>query len=326
VTFPKEAAFKETAFIPRDIAIDRCGDGTILMSSRIALTFDQPNLPAYLRYRSAERPDAIWISEPDRDAGNWRSISFAEARRCVDALAQAMLNLTLPGGASLVILSANSIEHAMMTYAAYQAGLTVVPVTPALSLQPEAEGQLRERLARVRPGLVFVQDATDYARALALIGDDVPVITVNNARQGTGDLIYADLVRTVPTLAVDAAFDAINPDATARLMFTSGSSGSPKAVMQTQRNILVAVESNLMSFGQKGRAEGVTRLDWMPWSHVTGAAVLAATLISGGTFYIDDGRPLGRDFERTLANLRHVSPTFSPPATICAPSLLAISK
>lgn len=313
---PSKATFKESSFIPRDIAIERRGDGTILMSSRIALDFDQPNLPAYLRYRADERPDAIWISEPDRAAGAWRTITFAEARRCVDSLAQALIDLALPEGAALVILSANSIEHAMITYAAFQAGIVVAPLTPALSLQPEAEGQLKERLAWLRPGLVFVQDAQEYARAIAVVGADVPVIAVNNLRLDAGDLAYGDLLRTEPTKAVETAFAAIDPDAAARLMFTSGSSGGPKAVIQTQRNILVAVESNLTSFGQKGKQVGVTRLDWMPWSHVTGAAVLAATLISGGTFYIDDGRPIGSEFERTLENLRHVSPTnyFSMPA------------
>ena len=316
MTMQTDAEFKETAFIPRDIAIDRRADGTILMSSRIPLELSQANLPAYLRYRSQERADAIWISEPDRASGGWRSISFAEARRCVDSLTQALLDLAPRAGSSLVIFSANSIEHALMTYAAFQAGIPVVPITPALALQPEAAGQLAERLSRVNPGLVFVQDVQEYARALELVGQDVRVIAVKNARPDAGDLAYDDLVRTEPTQAVEDAFAAIDPDAAARLMFTSGSSGSPKAVIQTQRNIMVAVESNLTSFGQKGSTLGVTRLDWMPWSHVTGAAVLAATLVSGGTFYVDDGRPIGKEFERTLENLRHVSPTnyFSMPA------------
>ena len=313
---PTDAPFKQSAFIPRDIAIDRRRDGTVLMSSRIPLDLTQPNLPAYLRYRSQERPDAIWISEPDRTSGNWRSITFAEARRRVDSLTQALLNLATPAGSSLVILSANSIEHALITYAAFQVGIPVVPITPALALQPEAAGQLEERLSRVNPGLVFVQDAQEYARALALVGPGVRVIAAKNVRHDAGDLAYDDLVRTAPSQDVDDAFAAIDSDAMARLMFTSGSSGSPKAVIQTQRNIMVAVESNLTAFGQKNSGLGVTRLDWMPWSHVTGSAVLAATLISGGTFYVDDGKPVGKEFERTLENLRHVSPTnyFSMPA------------
>jgi feruloyl-CoA synthase len=316
VSNSSDAPFKETTFVPRDIAIDRRNDGSILLSSRIVLELKKPNLLAYLRYRSQERPDSIWISEPDRVSGNWRSITFGDARSSVDCLTQALIDLAPPSGSSMAILSANSIEHALITYAAYLAGIIVVPFTPALALQPEAAGQLQERLQRVNPSLVFVQDAQEYGRALTLIDPDVAVIAVNNARPDAGDLVYDQLVRTKPGQAVEDAFASIDPDAIARLMFTSGSSGTPKAVIQTQRNIMVAVESNLTSFGQNSRSTGVTRLDWMPWSHVTGSAVLAATLFSGGTFYIDDGRPIGKEFERTLQNLRHVSPTnyFSMPA------------
>ena len=313
---PTEAAFKETAFIPRDIAIDRRENGTVLMSSRIPLELAQPNLPAHLRYRSRERPEAIWISEPDRSCGEWRSITFAEARRCVDNLTQALIDLAPPAGASLVILSPNSIEHALITYAGFQASIPVVPLSPAFALQPRADRQLAERLAQVNPAIVFVQDAQEYARVLEPFGADVQVIAVKNVRPDARHLDFGDLVRREPTQAVEDAVAAIDPYAPARLMFTSGSSGSPKAVIQTQRNIMVAVESNLTSFGQKGTEKGVTRLDWMPWSHVTGAAVLAATLISGGTLYVDDGKPVGKEFARTLENLRHVSPTnyFSMPA------------
>jgi len=310
-----DAPFKETSFIPRDIAIERRDDGTVLMASRIPLDLSRPNLPAHLRYRSEERPDAIWISEPDRAAGGWRSISFGEARAAVDRLTQALLDLNVREGGTLVILSSNSIEHALISYAAFQAGIPIVPLTPAYSLQPGAQAQLAARLARVDPALVFVQDAGQYARALDVVGPDAQVIAVSNANTDAGHLDFAEMAATKAAQAVEDAFAAIDPDGIARLMFTSGSSGEPKIVIQTQRNILVAVESNLTAFGQKGGA-GVTRLDWMPWSHVTGAAVLAATLISGGTFYIDDGKPIGDEFARTTANLRHVSPTnyFSMPA------------
>ena len=313
---PAQAPFKETAFIPRDIAIERRADGTILMSSRVPFEISQPNILAYLRFRAQERPEAIWISEPDRANDCWRSISFAEARHTVDSLTQALLDLSLPAGKSLVILSGNSIENAMITYAGYQAGIPVVPISPLIGLQPEAAAQLEERLARVDPGIVFVQDAHAYAGALARLALDIKVVAAANTRLEAGDLAYGDLVRSTPTQAVEDAFAAIDPDAIARLMFTSGSSGIPKVVIQTQRNIMVAVESNLTTFGYKGKSQGVTRLDWMPWSHVTGSAVLAITLFSGGTYYVDDGKPVGAQFKRTLENLRQVSPTnyFSMPA------------
>jgi len=308
-----DAPFKATNFIPRDIEIERRGDGTLLMRSRVPLVLGASSLCAYLRVQSAAKPDAPWIFERNAQRDSWRSISFAQARASIDSLTQALLDLGLPSGASLVILSENSIEHALLTYACFQAGIPVVPVTPAYALQSETADKLNERLAAVHPGAVFVQNAARYAGALAGLDPALKVIAVDAPR--AGDLHFADMVRAEAGDAVERAFAGIDIDAPARYMFTSGSSGTPKAVIQTQRNILVAVESNLTAFGQKGGA-GVVRLDWMPWSHVTGAAVLAATLISGGRFYIDDGRPLGKDFAKTLDNLKDVSPTayFSMPA------------
>jgi feruloyl-CoA synthase len=311
MTSPAPATYRDMPFIPRDIAIERRSDGTVLLSSRIPLVPGASSLSAYLRRQSETRPDAAWIAQ--RSGEGWRSITFGEARRQVDSLAQALLDLRVPAGKSLVILSTNSIEHAMITFAAFQVGIPVAPLTAAYALQASAAKQLEERLAVVDPSVFFVQNGRQYAASLDRLDPALPVISVDDPR--TGDLHFADLVGTMPGPAVDAAFDRIDPDAPARYMFTSGSSGAPKAVIQTQRNVIVAVESNLTAYGQIGR-DGIRRLDWMPWSHVTGAAVLAATLISGGTFFIDDGRPMGDDFARTLANLRHVSPTnyFSMPA------------
>ena len=311
MTNPVSATFRDMPFIPRDIAIERRSDGTVLLSSRIPLVPGASSLSACLRQQSETRPNAPWIAE--RSGEGWRSITFGEARRQVDSLAQALLDLRVPAGKSLVIFSANSIEHAMITFAALLVGIPVAPLTAAYALQASAAKQLEERLEIVEPGVLFVQNGRQYAAALDRLDPALPVISVDDHR--AGDLHYADLVATVPGTAVDTAFDRIDPDAPARYMFTSGSSGAPKAVIQTQRNVIVAVSSNLTAYGQIGR-DGIRRLDWMPWSHVTGAAVLAATLISGGTFFIDDGRPMGDDFARTLANLRHVSPTnyFSMPA------------
>ncbi len=214
----------------------------------------------------------------------------------------------------MVILSANSIEHALITYAAFQTSIPVVPLTPAFALQPSAARNCRSGWR----GSIRVWCSCRMRRNMRMSWhcSAQKCASLRSTTPGQTAIWPLPILSTQPTPAVEEAFAAIDPDAPARLMFTSGSSGSPKAVIQTQRNIMVAVESNLTAFGQKGKAKGVTRLDWMPWSHVTGAAVLAATLISGGTFYIDDGKPIGKEFERTLENLRHVSPTnyFSMPA------------
>jgi feruloyl-CoA synthase len=284
------------------------------MRSRYDLKLRGRTLPDYLRRQSEDRPDSVWIAQRNEDRSGWRTVTYRDARKTVDSLAQALIDLKLPVGTSLAILSENSIEHALITYAAFQVGLPIAPITAAYALQTGAENKLKERLGVVQPSLVFVQSGKRYAKALEAVEGPTRVIVVDHPRPGKDDLLFADLSATVPGEGVDRALSNVNPEAPARYMFTSGSSGAPKAVIQSQKNIIVAVESNLTSFGQTG-GNGVRRLDWMPWSHVTGAAVLAATLFSGGTFYIDDGKPTQEEFGKTLSNLRDVSPTnyFSMP-------------
>lgn len=307
--------FRETNFLPRDIAVEHREDGTILLRSRVPLELEAANLPEYLRRQAEARPDQPWIFERTADRSAWRSLSFGEASRGVDALTQALIDLDLPAGSSIAILSENSIESALLTYACLQAGILVVPITPAYALQPETRAKLNERLAVVNAAVVFVQSGARYRDALAQLDPSLRVIVVHAPRADAADIAFAALLGTVPGPAVEDAFAAIDSDAPARIMFTSGSSGMPKPVIQTQRNMLVAVESNLLAYGQRG-GKGVVRLDWMPWSHVTGASVLAATLVSGGRFYIDDGKPIGAEYAKTVENLRDVSPTsyFSMPA------------
>jgi len=308
-----QTEFRPTTFLPRDIEVERRSDGCVLLRCRAPLTLRAENMLAFLRRQASEKPDAPWISQRVEDRSGWRSVTFAEARTTIDRLAQGLIDLDLPKGRSLVVLSENSIEHALLTYACFQVGIAVVPVTPAYALQSPTA--LQERLAVVGAGAVFAQDGARYADALDRFAPDVRVISVAPRADHPHDIDFAALAACTPGEAVEQAYRLIDIDAPARYMFTSGSSGQPKAVIQTQRNLLVAVESNLATFGQTG-GMGIVRLDWMPWSHVTGAAVLAATLVSGGRFYIDDGRPVGADFTRTLDNLREVSPTnyFSMPA------------
>ncbi len=313
---PTEAAFKETAFIPRDIVVDRRDDGTILMSSRVPLDLGQPHLPAYLRHRAQERPDAIWISEPDRISAEWRTISFAEARRGVDSLTQVLLDLDPPAGSALVILSANSIEHALLTYAGFQAGIPVVPITPALALQPEAAGQLKERLSTGQSGHRF---RAGCARICARIGFGWSRVPRDRRQQCPVGCRRSCLRRSGADRANTSCrrrFRLYQPRRACAPHVHIRIERQPKGRYPdaAQHHGCRRIESHF--FWPKGKGQGVTRLDWMPWSHVTGAAVLAATLVSGGSFFIDDGKPIGKEFERTLENLRHVSPTnyFSMPA------------
>jgi feruloyl-CoA synthase len=304
-----KAEFRELSCIPRDVEVVTRDDGVITMRCRVPLNIREPNLPAYLRRHAKARPDARFISQRLPGGGDWRSVTYHEARELVDNLTQALLDLKLPSGSSLIILSGNSIEHAMIALAAMQASIPVAPLSPAYALQSADFSKLREMLAAVKAGAVFVQSGADYARALdALHLGDTPVITVSAPRAGRSDLQYAELAKRPAGPDVERAYAAIDPNAPAKFMFTSGSTGSPKAVPQTQRNLGVALESNHTTFGQTEEGTFV-RLDWTPWSHVFGASGLGLALTGGGSYYIDDGRPGTPLYAETLRNLREVCPS-----------------
>lgn len=297
--------FRPVPFAPLDIDVETRADGTRLMRSRLELNLRQTSLPAYLAHHARLRPDRRWLAQRTRDGNGWDYISFGQAKERVDSLTQALADLRIPHGASLFILSGNSIEHALIMLAAMQAGLPVVPVSPAYSMMSQDLGKLKELATTVTPGAVFVQDGQQFAAAASAIGSaDVTIIAVHNVQNG--QLSLADLLQTSGRNMADS-HERIRAETVAKIMFTSGSTGSPKGVPLTHEALVIAGESNLTVTGalEEGKK---TRLDWAPWSHVFGATTLSLSIIEGGSFYIDGGRPLPKLFDETLRNLAEVQP------------------
>ena len=310
-TLAPKAPFRKMAWLERDIAVERRADGVIVLQSRIPLQPYERHLPASLAKWAIERPDRTWLAQrtgPDRQ---WRRLSWAEAKHTTDALTQGLLDLGLAPGRAVAILSGNSIEHALMTQAAMQARLPVAPISPAYSLMSQDHAKLKYLFGLVKPAVVLVQDGVAFEKALkALNLDGVTVVHVARPAEGIASVAFADLAATPVTGAVAASIAAITPDTVGKLLFTSGSTGMPKAVINTQRMMCanVAMGSQVRRYPDGHEA---IYLDWMPWNHTMGGnALFNALLTDGGTLYIDDGRPTPGLFDETLRNLREVSPSY----------------
>jgi feruloyl-CoA synthase len=121
---------------------------------------------------------------------------------------------------------------------------------------------------------------------------------------------FSDLLTPTPTAAVDAAHDAVGPDTIAKFLFTSGSTGIPKCVINTQRmwcSNQVMLQQALAYFA----AEPPVIVDWAPWHHTAGGNHdVGLVLFNGGTCYIDEGKPMPGAIEETVRNLREVAPTW----------------
>jgi feruloyl-CoA synthase len=305
-------AFRRIEWLQRDIAVERRPDGVIIMKSRIPLKAYEKHIPASLAKWAIEKADRTWLAQRAGSDRQWRKLSFAEAKRSVDALTQGILNLKLPEGRPVAILSGNSIEHALMTMAAMQARIPAAPVSPAYSLMSQDHAKLKYLFGLIKPALVMVQDGPAFEKALkALDLDGVTVVHAARPADGIKSIAFADLAATPVTRDVEDSIANITPGTVGKLLFTSGSTGMPKAVINTQRMMCANAAMMMQVRPRDPHAPQATYLDWMPWNHTMGGnALFNPVLTEGGTLYIDDGRPMPGMIEETLRNLHEISPTY----------------
>ncbi|QND72599.1 AMP-binding protein [Tardiphaga robiniae] len=305
-------AFRKIHWMERDIDVERRPDGVIVMKSLIPLMPYETHLPASLAKWAKERPDHTWLAQRAGDDRQWRRLSYGEAKRTADALTQALLDMKLAADGPVAILSGNSIEHALMTMAAMQARHPAAPVSPAYSLMSQDHAKLKYLFDLIKPVAIMVQDGPTFQKALdALDLTDIKIIHVARPPTGIASTAYADMVATMVTPTVDASLAQIMPDTVGKLLFTSGSTGMPKAVINTQRMMTANAAMMMQTRPRDPNAQPPVYLDWMPWNHTMGGnALFNPLLIDGGTLYIDDGRPMPGMIDETLRNLREISPTY----------------
>ncbi|MDO9296430.1 AMP-binding protein [Bradyrhizobium sp.] len=305
-------AFRKIEWLARDIAVERRPDGVIILKSRIPLQPYEKHIPASLAKWATEAPSRIWLAQRTGADRQWRKVSYGEARQIVDGLTQGLLDLKLEPGSPVAILSGNSIEHALMTQAAMQARLPAAPVSPAYSLMSQDHLKLKYLFDLIKPRVVMVQDGPVFEKALkALDLKGVTVVHVVRPCEGIESVSFADLAATPVTKEVEQSVAAITPDTVGKLLFTSGSTGMPKAVINTQEMMCANAAMMMQVRPRDPNGPIATMLDWMPWNHTMGGnAAFHPILVDGGTLYIDDGRPIPGQFDETLRNLHDVSPTY----------------
>ncbi|MEL6364438.1 MAG: AMP-binding protein [Pseudomonadota bacterium] len=302
MTDPHAVPFRPVDFPPVDLEIETRADGTTVLTPRTPLEYAARSVPEGLARQAARVPDRAYLCERGPDGG-WRRQSFAETAARAGATARRLAAMTIPAGRPVLIVSGNSIAHATVRYGAMAAGVPVCPVSANYALLGGGYERLKHVVDLVRPALIFAETSAyaDAARAVS----DVPVLTRDPDAFGAGAEDYAEW-----TAGGDAADFAglardINIDAPAAYMLTSGSTGKPKAVVQTQRMLTASLSQGWMALGRAAGWDD-TLLEWLPWSHVSGAFSSMAAAIFGGTFYIDAGKPLPGLFDETVRNLREI--------------------
>ncbi|MGP1283930.1 MAG: AMP-binding protein [Parasphingopyxis sp.] len=303
-----DAPFRHVDFPPVDLDIERRDDGTIVMTPAQPLEIGVPNVPTGLARQAAATPGKPHLRERDPDSGDWRTATFGDVKRAADGLTQWLIDRDLAGGGAMLIVSGNSIAHAVIRYGSMGAGVPVTPVSEAYALLG-AKGdyqRLRHVVATVQPTVAFGETAAHVAALRAVLPEGVPVISREPDADGAD---YAAVTGTAPTDAVAASIDALTADTVGAYMLTSGSTGRSKAVIQTHGMIVANLFQGWQALGKAAGWDDVL-LEWLPWSHVSGAFSSMAAAIFGGTFHIDEGKPVPGLFDATIRNLRDVELTY----------------
>ncbi|MEO8678429.1 MAG: feruloyl-CoA synthase [Vicinamibacterales bacterium] len=280
-------------FAPPLVTVERRHDGSMVLRSPMTLGPCPPSLGHWLVQWSREAPDRVFLA--DRAGASWRTVTFAEAFHAARTIGQALLDRGLDGAHPVAILSDNSVDHALVALGAMHVGVPVVPISPAYSLVSTDHAKLKAIFRLVRPGLVFATDTAKFAPALeALERESTPM---------------AELLTASATAEVEKAFARVGPATLAKILFTSGSTGEPKGVINTQR-MLTANQQMLAQGWPFVEDRPPVVVDWLPWSHTFGGNHnFNLVLRNGGSLYIDGGKPAPGLIDTTVRNLREIAPT-----------------
>ncbi|MGY4617735.1 feruloyl-CoA synthase [Bradyrhizobium sp. USDA 4472] len=298
-------------FAPREVGIETRSDGTLVLRSPIEFETPQWSILDFIPEWAEKAPQRVFLAQRGRD-GEWQKISYAELWQRVQSVGQAMINLGAKRGDKLAILSGNSIEHALVMFAAMSIGVVAAPISPNYSLMPGGLARLQDIATLLRPSFVFVQDSGTYAGVRKI--PELASATWIAADQRDGSVSVQSLFSTRPGAEFEQAFRSIDKEAAAKILFTSGSTGLPKGVINTHKMMASSLQMGALLVSPR---EAPVQVEWLPWHHTMGSnVILQGILKHGGTLYIDEGRPVPQLFHKTIANLKEVSPTamFNVPA------------
>ncbi len=267
------------------------------------MVLDDKNLNTGLTYFykwEKERPNDIFIKQPFGD--NWKTWTYKEAGQEARSIAAALQAKGLKPGAHIGLISKNSAHWILADLAIMMGGYASVPLYPTLTSE-----QLNLVLRLGDVDLLMVGKLDEWEEKREGVPNEVPIIhfpRMASAVEVKDGESWDDLVAAHEGITGTPEQDINN---TWTIIFTSGTTGTPKGVVHTFRNYGLNIKAqeinddlSLKDMGDKPRF-----FSFLPLNHIAErAAVETAVLMSGGSVaFAESLDTFGKNLSETMPHL-----------------------
>jgi long-chain acyl-CoA synthetase len=246
-------------------------------------------LSAFYRWEK-KTPEQMFLRQPLSDI--WKSWTYKQAGEEIRRIASALQALNLPPQSKIAILSKNCAHWILADLAIMMTGHVSVPIYPTLSA-----GGIEQTLQHSEARLIFLGKLDNYDKQQS--GIDRALHKINFPFYGPGDgLKWEDLLNLHEPMMSN---ESPEPDRMASIMYSSGTTGTPKGVMLT-----------FGSFGYVGaqvkkylRVQAPQRFfSYLPLSHIAERALMEMVALSSGSTI-----SFTESLQKFQENLQHEQPT-----------------
>jgi long-chain acyl-CoA synthetase len=246
----------------------------------------------YMNSLSSEVPDLIWLR--DRKGDEFNEWSFSDAHSEINAVAAWLEKRYGSSGINVALLSRNRAHWTLADLAVIGSGNVTVPL-----FTTQAASSARYILEFSDVSLLIVGESANWEAVRAVLPEGIEIITLPGVDIDEPNIRWNDIVSECAGL---------RPDYTARhddlisIVYTSGTTGVPKGVMQTHDSFIVPMQrtNGLFTVRQNARF-----LSYLPMSHIAERLiVMVQSLVYAGSITFNES------LDTLLRDMADTRPTF----------------